>query len=92
MMGHFEVSPDLGAHAPAVEHGQHHVKQHEVRLSGLEFLHSLAAVRGDADLKTLLFKIHPNEVGNVVVVFYHKDVARHGRSLRLSVIFGMFLL
>ena len=62
---------DLGAHAPAVEHGEHHVEQHEVGLFFLEFLH------GDADVKALFVEIHLNEVGNIIVVLHDKNIACH---------------
>ena len=84
---------DLGAHAPAVEHGEHHVEQHEVGLFFLEFLHGLAAVGGDADVEALFVEIHLNEVGNIIVVLHDKNIACHaGFLLHTSVCLSSVLL
>ena len=68
---------DLGAYAPTIEHGEHHVKQHEIRLFFLEFFYRLAAVGCDADFKALFVEIHFDEVGNIVIVLYDKNIACH---------------
>ena len=73
--------PNVGAHGPAVHHRQHDVQQHHVRRLGVVFLHGFAAVVGDTDLKALFFQVHADQVGNIVVVLHHKDVACHIRSL-----------
>ena len=82
---------DLGAHAPAVEHGEHHVEQHEVGLFFLEFLHGLAAVVGDADVEPLFFQVHADQVGDIAVVLDHQNVACHALCLPLVSIVGVFL-
>ena len=85
--GGLALFPDVGAHGPAVHHRQHDVQQHHVRGLGVVFLHGLAAVVGNAHLEALFFQIHADQVGNIVVVLHHKDVACHIDSLPMCLFY-----
>ena len=73
---------DLRAHAPAVEHGEHDIEQHQIRLLLFKLLHGLAAVIGDTDLEALLVQIHTDEIGDIPVVLHHQNIACHRKSSR----------
>ena len=74
-LGHL---PDPGANCPAVHHRQHDIQQNKVRDLPAKLLQGPAAVGGDTHIEALFHKIHLNEVGNIMIVFYHQNIASHG--------------
>ena len=70
--------PDLGTDRPAVHHRQHDIQQNQIRLLLLELLDGLSAVSGDADIKSLFYQIHVDELGDIAVILHHQDIAPHG--------------
>ena len=73
--------PDLPAHAPAVQHGEHDVQQHQVRREAVEQGHPLAAVCRHLGLEALLLQIELEELGDIAVIFHDKYFDGHGIPL-----------
>ena len=69
--------PDLFQHAPAVQHGEHDIQQHQIGLEGAEKLHTLAAVQGNGCFKPLFFQIEVQQFGNVGFVFDDEYFSSH---------------
>ena len=78
--GHLTFRPDGFTHGPAIHDREHQVQQHQIRLDGPEFRHSLAPIRGNGHSVALFFQIHLQELCNVVVVFYDQNRNGHGNS------------
>ena len=55
----------------------------QTRFPGAEFLHALAAVRGDPGLKALFLQIELEQLGDVAVVFYNEYLSGHRVSTSL---------
>ena len=75
---------DLSAHAPAVQHGEHDVQQHQVRRKAVEQGHPLAAVCRHLRLEALLLQIELEQLGNIAVVFHNKHFDGHRIPLFLQ--------
>ena len=63
---------DFAADLPAVEAGQHYIKQHQIRLNLAEALHGALAVVHYADCVALFFKIEAQQFADINVVVNDK--------------------
>ena len=88
--GHLAGLAYLAADSPAVHHREHDVQQHQVRRLLFKLLNGLAAVISAANLKALLFHVHPDQIGYVAVVLNHQNIACHGGSSFVSAGGGLF--
>ncbi len=83
------LGPDGAAHAPAVQHRQHNIQQHQIRLHTAEQLHALAAVGGDLHLIALLFQVEPEQIRNIMIILHNQNLRGHRSSL---LVFNLLLL
>src|SRR5699024_6691504 len=65
--------PDLPAHLPAVQAGQHDVQQNQVRVYRIKHFQGGLAVVGDGGFVPLLFYIEPQKLADVGIVVHNQD-------------------
>ena len=75
--GHFHGLAQLAADLPAVHHGQHDIKQHEVGLDLLGHLDGLAAVGRVRHLKAILLQVQTQQFRNVDIVLHDEHFLAH---------------
>lgn len=66
--------PHLLNHAPAVEHGQHNVENHEAVLARKRCLQAVFAIVANVDNETLLAQALFQEPGRFRIVFDHEQL------------------
>ena len=79
--------PDLPAHLPAVQAGQHDVQQQQVRAEGVEHFQGRLAVIGDGRLIALFFDVKPQKLADIGIVIHNQDPSRcHGGTLPFQIL------
>ena len=75
--GRFGLFTHLRANLPAIKYGKHNVQQNKRRLLLQRHLHTRTAIGSNAHFKAVLFKIKPQQLGNVAVVLDYKRCFCH---------------